>query len=170
MTAKPNAQARARARRYQLTPRCPITVVAGPPAAGKSTYAQHHAGPAEVIVDLDALALALCPYGTHQHHRYPEHIRRAAIAARRGAIDQVAADPACPHLWIIHAHPDPAAVRLYDRWSAKFVVIDPGRGVVMARAKADRPVTVLPAIERWYRSPPLLPNVITLAAAPAPHF
>jgi hypothetical protein len=34
----------------------PVTVICGPPASGKTTYANIHAGPRDTIIDLDAIA------------------------------------------------------------------------------------------------------------------
>lgn len=53
-----------------------LTVVIGPPAAGKTTYVLAHARPGDIVVDLDRLANALTCGGTDSHR----HIRAAAAA------------------------------------------------------------------------------------------
>jgi hypothetical protein len=80
-------------------------VIAGPPCAGKSTLVAELAGPADVVIDLDRIALALAAPGT-AHHRYPDHVRFVAVDARLAAINRAATMPAVPRLWIIHAHPE----------------------------------------------------------------
>lgn len=140
-------------RRYPLLPACPVTVVIGPPAGGKSTYVAQHAGPADAVLDLDRLGLALAAPGT-EHHDYPDHIRRAAMAARRAALHRLTTDPACPHLWLIHGRPDPTAMRTYRHWNATVVVIDPGEAVARRRCELERPAAVLAELDRWYRTQP----------------
>jgi hypothetical protein len=164
VTARPNARQRAAARTRVLQPRCPITVIVGPPAAGKSTLAGDLAGPADVIVDLDLLALAISAPGT-PHHRYPDHVRYLAVDARTAVIRRAAGMAAVPRLWIIHAHPDPETVARYCRWSATFVVIDPGEDVVLARCAQLRPPRVLAEVRRWYDRPPLLPRTMAVITA-----
>jgi uncharacterized protein len=136
-------------------PLCPVTVVVGPPAAGKSTYVASRATGSDVVIDLDDLALALSPPGT-THHTYPIATRRVAIAARQSAIDRAISDPAIPHLWIIHAWPSPAQLRRYGRWCATIVLIDPGEPTVRARAQAGRPRRTDDLIDAWYRNPPAI--------------
>jgi hypothetical protein len=48
-------------RRTTLGTAAQVTVLIGPPAAGKSTYARTHAQPDDIVIDLDAIARALMP-------------------------------------------------------------------------------------------------------------
>ena len=134
------------------------------PAAGKSTYVAARAAGADVVIDLDDLALALSPSST-QHHAYPIATRRVAIAARAAAVDRAIRDPAIPHLWIIHAWPSPAQMRRYGRWCAAIVCIDPGEDVVRARAQESRPRRTDDLIAAWYRERPQIASTIELGTA-----
>jgi hypothetical protein len=171
VTVRPNGAGRARAQRHAITraivPTCPVSVIVGPPAGGKSTYAENTAGPADAIVDLDRLALAIAPPGT-AHHRYPDHLRRAAMAARHAAIVALTTNPATPHVYLIHAHPDPVDLITYRQWSAVFVIVDPGEPEVRYRCERLRPDRAMRAVDRWYRTPPLIPSPYLLIGPPVP--
>jgi hypothetical protein len=173
VTARPNARQRTGLAVHRLTPRCPITVVTGPPCAGKSTLVADLAGPADVRIDLDLLALAIAAPGT-THHDYEAHVRFIAMDMRNAAIRKAATMPTVPHLWIIHGHPNPDAVDRYLRWDATFVAIDPGELEVRRRCRAERPPRVMGEVTRWYTARPMLPGMVLIASAAdlatTPHF
>lgn len=88
-----------------------LTVVTGPPCAGKTTYVRQHALPGHIIVDFDAIAQAL---GSPVSHGHDTPIWKAAADARDAAI--TAAIRCHRHgatAWIIDSRPTPAARRRY---------------------------------------------------------
>lgn len=129
---------------FGRTPR--VTVVSGPPCAGKSTYVAAHAEPGDVIVDLDRLALALSA-GTDDH-AYPEHVRHVAIGARRGAIGRALLVTEAA-VWIIDTDPDYRAEAEYRQAGVTLVTVDPGEDVCLARAAELRP-QMAGVIRAWY--------------------
>lgn len=135
-----------------------LVVVTGPPGAGKSTHVVEHAGPLDVVIDLDALALALMP-AAHPPARpgdYPPHIRHVAIGAREEAIRRATRirDPVT--VWLVHSDPGPAELADYRAAGAEVLVIDPGPAVLADRLTARAPIAAELAA-RWYAD-----------AAPAP--
>jgi hypothetical protein len=130
-----------------------VVVVMGPPAAGKNTYVTEHASPADIVIDLDALARALMPHPPEQSHTYPNHVRDIAIAARKGALDRARRRTMGCTLWIIHAIPSAEQLAEYRALHYKIITIDPGRDIVERRARAERPAFMLPAVAKWYGSP-----------------
>jgi hypothetical protein len=46
-----------------------LTVVVGPPAGGKSTWVLERAGPGDIVIDFDRLAVALTGEGRVSHAR-----------------------------------------------------------------------------------------------------
>lgn len=137
-------------------PTVPVTVVIGPPASGKSTYAHEWAAAGDVVVDLDRIAAALRPNHVvtpHALHDYPQHVRHVAIGARQAALRRAVALPASSgaRAWVIHAIPTTAQLRAYvaDGWNVH--VCDPGAAIVRARiASSSRGRRHLDAVDRWY--------------------
>lgn len=129
-----------------------ITVVVGPPCAGKSTYIEEQRAPGDVVVDFDKLALAL---GSDQPHAAPDAVREVAFSARKSAIGRVlkGVDAAA---WIIHTSPWPGQLGRYAEAGAEIVLLDPGLEECLARAQSDdRPEGTEDAIRQWYDNPPL---------------
>ena len=126
-----------------------LTVVTGPPCGGKSTWIRARAQPGDIIVDLDRIALAITTEDT-EHHAYPEHIRRAAQAARRSLIATAVGMSRQIDVWIIETKPSRSLWLDYKNAGATFVKCDPGRDVVMARASRERPAWVLDYITTYY--------------------
>ena len=129
-----------------------ITVVVGPPCAGKSTYVAAQKAAGDVVVDFDHLARAL---GSTEAHAAPEPVRAVAFAARKAAIKTVLDGVDAP-AWIIHTNPWPGQLATYESAGADVVVLDPGLEECLARAASDsRPEGTEDAIRQWYDSPPL---------------
>lgn len=132
-----------------------ITVVMGPPGAGKSTLVASERKPGDVVVDFDALAQAL---GSTMPHDRPESVRQVAWAARSAAIGRIF-DGIDSDAWIIQTNLDAAGVERWGRLGARFVVVDPGRETVEEQARADgRDSDTFKVIEEWYANPPVIPG------------
>lgn len=121
-----------------------LRVVTGPPCAGKTTHVQSHRRDGELVVDLDALAEAL---GAKTGHQATGEVKRAALAARRAAIEHAIGSGASA--WVIHSQPTTEDRERYARQGADFVDLDPGLDEVLSRAKW-RPEGTDAAIRRWY--------------------
>lgn len=129
-----------------------ITVIVGPPCAGKSTYITERKADGDVVIDFDKLAQAL---GSTQPHAAPEPVREVAFAARKAGIGRVM-DGVDADAWIIHTSPWPGQLTSYQEAGADVVVLDPGLDECLARAAADeRPEGTEDAIRQWYDNPPL---------------
>ena len=129
-----------------------LYLITGPPAAGKSTWVREHAKHGDITIDYDALANTLTPQGG-KPHAWPQAVKAVTKAARLAAIDAAIMVSTSVDVYVIHSLP---SVRLVDRYrasGAEIVVIDPGRDVVMARAKRERPWQMQQAIKEWYANP-----------------
>lgn len=145
-----------------------LTVVVGPPAAGKSTWVLERAKPGDVVIDFDRLAVALTGLGgdPHDHSAPVAAVTRAArTAAIAAAIKQ--ADRA--NVYVIHSSPGQQRMAEYRELGAQIVTIDPGRDVVRERCKTERPRRMFAAIDEWYRERGQSPKVST-GKAPPPTF
>ena len=129
-----------------------VTVVVGPPCAGKSTYVGARMAEGDVAVDYDLLARAL---GSRRAHEAPRPVADVAFHARAAAVDRVLSRGY--DAWIIHARPSPADVARYRSEGCRLVLLDPGMGECLRRCGADgRPPGTAERIAGWYESPPNL--------------
>lgn len=126
-----------------------LTVIIGPPAAGKTSYVRAHARPGDVVVDYDRIANALT-YGDTDTHRHAQAVAKVAHRARRAAVREALRQSSRADVWIIHTQPDAGTLAEYQRHGARLVVLDPGREVVLARCAEQRSRQVHAAAERWY--------------------
>ncbi len=122
-----------------------LTVVTGPPAAGKTTYVRQHANPGDVVIDFDALAVALGSPDTHDH---PAHITRVAQAAWHAALRTALSTAA--HVWLIHANPNGRDLARYRAMRAEIVTVDPGHDVVAQRIATQRPARAVAQAANYY--------------------
>lgn len=139
-----------------------VFIVTGPPCAGKTTWVQANADPADVIVDMDALVAAMT--NSDASHTAPSSlIWRTAMAARDAAVRKVLdrhsryvvenINGVATELdaYVIHAVPNRNQVDRYLDQGARILVVDPGRRTVINRAtEAGRIDTVHNAIVGWY--------------------
>lgn len=126
-----------------------LYVITGPPCGGKSTYVREHAKPGDVVVDFDRIALAICSEDT-RHHEYPAHIRQAAMIVRKQVVAVALVMAKTYDAYVIHAKPDKTARALYKRNRAVFVNQTAPLGVLLARARAERPEWVQERIVHWF--------------------
>ena len=126
-----------------------LYLVTGPPAAGKSTWVAQRARHGDITIDYDALARTLTPRG-QDPHSHPTHVKAVTKAARQAAIDTAITLAAEHDIYLIHSMPSPALVRRYLDHGAQIITIDPGRDVVLARCKAQRPWRIGQAAKQWY--------------------
>ena len=131
-----------------------ITVVTGPPCAGKSTYVREWSEKGDIIIDMDAIASAMTPF-LDDEHDYSNEVRLVAREARKGAIRSALGLGSMTrhNIWIIHTSPDREWLRRYRSFNARIKTIDPGRDVCMTRL-AERPkgqhVKTRRVIDDWY--------------------
>jgi hypothetical protein len=138
-----------------------VYVVTGPPAAGKSAYVQLHAGPADVVIDLDRLLVALAGPGVDRPADADPQVRPIAAAARESAIRAAMRAGNGVTVWIVHALPTSAQLATYRAVGANIVTLDPGALAVDDRL-AGRPADA-PAAARWYAGAqaPALPGAVS---------
>lgn len=129
-----------------------LTVVIGPPAAGKSTWIRERAKPDDIVIDFDLIAAALTGPSAPRHDHTPavwavtRAARRAAIKAAVGWADQT-------DVYIIHSTPAESTLTRYREQGARIVTVDPGRDVVMERCRRERPPAMLKVAGEWYSRP-----------------
>lgn len=127
-----------------------IHVVAGHICSGKSTWVREQAGPDDLVVDLDRIALALAPEGT-PHHGYSIAVREVARAVRWLAIDQAVRlhrRREIAEVWIVHAYPSEDDMARYHRLGAAIKTLRADAATLRARAESERPPAMRAELER----------------------
>jgi hypothetical protein len=127
-----------------------LTVVVGPPAAGKSTWVLERAKPDDIVVDYDRLAIALSGIGGDAHD-HPPAVCAVTKAARDAAIEAAIKRANRVDVYLIHSSPSHKRMTEYAAMGADIVTIDPGRDVVRERCKTERPRRMFAVIDEWYR-------------------
>lgn len=143
-----------------------LYVITGPPAAGKSTWVREHAKPGDVVIDYDLLASALTgPTGSPAPVSQPRPskvLRDVTYRARRAAVDESLKHVNSVDVYIIHTHLTDQTRSLYSAHDAHFIVVDPGKAVVLERIRLMRSPSQLAVAQRWYASS-------SLSSLPASH-
>ncbi len=130
-----------------------LTIITGPPCAGKTTWVRQHAQAGDVIIDFDQLAAAL---GAPQYsYTYGDHIWHVTLAATLAATD--AAIQRHHHgatIWIIDGTPGPRATQ-YHQAGATTITLTANPQELHARATADhRPPAWHTRIDAWRATEP----------------
>lgn len=135
-----------------------LTVVTGPPCAGKTRYVDEHRKTGDVVIDLDRLAVALGSSSDHIEWSRPEQDTHRILARdiRAYLVRTLIADmkrngPTSYGVWLIESAPRSWQRAEYRRCDGTVVDLDPGREVCHQRAKDDgRSEGTHLEIERWY--------------------
>lgn len=131
---------RAEARRQAGPSDTEVILVTGPPCSGKSTYVQQYMVIGDLVIDYDALAVAL---GSPDSHDHPESLRPALkkiwLEAKR------VAESFNGRAWIIQGFPHPED----EARSTQVVRLDTPLDTCRARAKESRPHHWQALIDQW---------------------
>lgn len=128
-----------------------LTVITGPPCAGKTTHVNTHRDPADLVVDFDAIAHALGYPDAHVDIGSQHPAALAARIARTAVVQQVTSARMRGAAWIIDMAPSSGARGAYRRAGAHIVTLDPGATECHRRATEDgRSPTTHEHIDRWY--------------------
>lgn len=122
-----------------------MTIVAGPPCSGKTTYVAEHKKENDLVIDLDALQQALGSDNTHGHN---PALLPFALEARDAIINRLGRPHDLNHVWIIRTAPTNKERRQW--WQANVIVLETPKDVCHARADANRPPLWHDLIDAWW--------------------
>lgn len=112
-----------------------ITVIAGAPCSGKTTYARQNASPGDVIIDFDDIARSLGSPAAWDHDL---RLREITAAAWTASVDRtLALTRTGITAWIIDSRPTPHRRQQYRRARARIVTLAAGAEELHRRADAD---------------------------------
>lgn len=146
-----------------------ITLIAGPPCAGKSTLVNQFAEPGDVILDFDRIAIQL---GSPRAWLHPPEFVAAVEAHIADQLRALRARDDAPTAWLIRAAPRARVrERLAAALGARVWVLDPGAPECLRRSyRRPNPYATGMEIRKWYRmftpspvdeSPPSTPTATT---------
>lgn len=129
-----------------------LTVVTGPPCAGKSSYIRARASSGDIIIDFDELAGA---FGSDHSHDHPAAVVRVAQAAWNAALSAaITCHTRGTTVWVIDARPSPGRWERYTRAGAVYVHLTADRAELERRAVASgRSPATLRRIANWKDAP-----------------
>ena len=118
----------------------PVTVVCGPPGAGKTTYVTEHAEPGDLIIDFDPLYVALS--GQPKYSK-PQDILPFVVEARDAVIERLRTRSNVSHAWLIAMAPRKEERRAYEQDGAEIVVM------ATPAEECLRRIELAPGRENW---------------------
>ena len=111
------------------TARTRIALIVGPPAAGKTTYVNDNRNPGDLVVDYDAIAVAL----GGDHALTSNDLHGATMAARNAVLNKLRQGKLnVARCWLISANPRAEQMFPYHT----VIKVDPGIDVVLSRLTA----------------------------------
>jgi hypothetical protein len=126
-----------------------LYVITGPPCVGKSTYAQAHAKPGDIVIDLDRIALSIAVEGT-DHHTYPLAIRNTARLMRKAAIPAAVGHAKKADSYLIDSKPGTRSRMIYKKNGAVFVDLSAPLATLIERCRNERPAWVMQTLMSWW--------------------
>jgi len=133
----------------------PVTIVCGPPGSGKTTFAREQAGWGDLIVDVDALYVAL---GSLDWYEKPAGLLPFVLEARDAVIRRLARKSKVRRAWIITGESDYSKLQaMKRRLGAEMVLLDVSANECVRRIfnderRKDKWELWKPIVSNWWRN------------------
>ena len=135
-------------------PAIPVTVVCGPPGSGKTTYAHDHAGPRDIIIDVDEIISELS--GQPVHRADLRAWLRSAMMERNRRLAALADDGEHDRAWfVVSAARYTDRCRWADTLNADIVLLDVDaetckRRIMLDEDRGVNRSTALRLVDKWH--------------------
>jgi predicted kinase len=128
-----------------------LTLVAGPPCGGKNTYIRERAGLSDLVVDYDALAVALQVSGVS--HGHVDAHKPLVCEARDAVLERLRlGGHGIRQAWLIASAPKRKDRQRYrQRYGAQVVVVVSPEDVCLRRGMGQRPREWFGYVQNWFR-------------------
>jgi hypothetical protein len=131
----------------------PLTIVAGPPCSGKTTYVATHASDGDLVIDLDTIQMTLNPSYRHwSQHEMDSSLLYRAIRVRNELLGSLSRRTT-GRAWFIVSAPSKAE---RDWWNSKLggdvILLHPGVNECKRRAIIRGTPLAQDGIDRWERN------------------
>lgn len=115
----------------------PVTIVCGPPGSGKTTYVEKHKSWGDLVIDVDALFVALS--GGLGWYEHPVALLPFVMEARDAVIARLARTHEVSKAWILTAEGDMNKVRALAKriGGAEILPIEVGAAECLRRISLD---------------------------------
>lgn len=134
---------------FKRKPLIPVTLVCGPSGSGKTTYVRTHAGPHDLVLDMDEIISRLS--GQAWHEAGPEWVQ-PALHERNARLGALANPSAYQRCWLIVQAPTYSERRKWREMLNADVLVLAVDGDVCKARTAGRPGDVWHGlIDRWWR-------------------
>lgn len=136
-----------------IVPGLTLTLVCGPGGSGKNHYVREQALPSDLVIDYDAIALALQPAGAESHHHVESHFPFIA-SARDAVLDRlVLGNHKVRRAWVIHTGAKKSLREHFrQRYGAQVVVILPPEEMCLQRVMNERPREWWGYVRSWFEA------------------
>lgn len=141
------------------------TLVTGAPCSGKNTYVSRCKQPGDLVIDFDALIMAL---GGDVSHNHPQLLKGYAFEARDAVIRRYIARRDTD-IWVIGTAPRRRDRDKFIRRGFRVVTMEADMATCLQRARDERPVEWQEYVRRYFKQyePPLTKDqVVSITETP----
>lgn len=129
--------------------RIPLTIICGPPASGKTTYARERAGPGDVVIDLDAISGEIDPSFRPWAGRDKE-LLNASLRKRNDMLGSLSKQTEGKAWFIVGAPTKGEREWWRSRLGGEVVLLNPGYAECLSRSMARGTPTY--GVDEWFRA------------------
>ena len=135
---------------FQRKPLIPVTIVCGPSGSGKSTYVRKHAGPDDLILDLDEILARVSGQAIHTNYDKYLHVALQERNSKLGALANPSEYAKC---WLIVSAPTYSERRKWkESLNGDVIVLMPSEDICKQRvSNRDKYLDWNKIIDTWFQ-------------------